>query len=151
MEAGDRILYESRDENRHFQKELECLNEKLRKTLEANKDLTSKLEAAQLNSINLERQILDLNLLQSNHRDANRQEVLLNDIKVRDQWTQMYHNISLYVKQLMNWNFRLGMRMTCAFWEMNWNVSEQILIKRMKAVGVWKRSFETWQRCTSEP
>ena len=85
MEAGDRILYESRDENRHFQKELECLNEKLRKTLEANKDLTSKLEAAQLNSINLERQILDLNLLQSNHRDANRQEVLLNDIKVRDQ------------------------------------------------------------------
>lgn len=84
MEASDRVLYESRDENRHLQKELECLNEKLQKTVEANKDLTSKLEAAQLNSVNQERQIFDLKLFQSNHKDANRQEILLNDIKVRN-------------------------------------------------------------------
>jgi len=83
MEASERLLYESRDENCQLREELESLNHKLTQTSEANKDLTSQLEAAQLNHVNLERQILDLNLLQANHRDSNRQEVLLKDIKAR--------------------------------------------------------------------
>ena len=119
METSDRILYESRDENRHLQKELDCLNEKLQKTIEANKDLASKLEASQLNNVNLERQILDLNLLQSNHKDANRQEVLLNDIKVTYhlfavtflstyfEHTFRFHNISFQTnKRIDIWKFQ---------------------------------------------
>ena len=82
MEASERILNESRNENRQLKDEINSLNQRLEKMSEVNKDLASKLEAAELNSVNLERQILDLNLFQANHRDANRQEILLNGIKV---------------------------------------------------------------------
>jgi hypothetical protein len=49
---------------------------------ETNNSLVSKLQAAENNTISLERQLLDLNLLQANHRDANRQDILLSGVKV---------------------------------------------------------------------
>jgi len=82
LETSERVLIENREENRRLNERNVSLNHELDKYRKINDDLSSKLMAAESNIVNLERQILDQNLLQSNHRDANRQEVLLKGIKV---------------------------------------------------------------------
>lgn len=82
LETSERVLIENREENRRLNERNVSLNHELDKYRKTNDDLSSKLMAAESNIVNLERQILDQNLLQANHRDANRQEVLLKGIKV---------------------------------------------------------------------
>lgn len=82
LEASENVLQESREENRRLREEVNVLKQRLNEVTETNQSLNSKLEAAENNTIRLERQLLDLNLLQSNHRDSNRQDVLLGGIKV---------------------------------------------------------------------
>lgn len=82
LETGEHMLIENREENRRLNERNVSLNHELDKYRKTNDDLSSKLMAAESNIVNLERQILDQNILQANHRDANRQEVLLKGIKV---------------------------------------------------------------------
>lgn len=82
LESSERVVRETREENRRLTEEIQSLNHRLDKSAETNHDLVAKLKAAESNTITLERQILDLNLFQAHHRDANRQEVLLDGIKV---------------------------------------------------------------------
>ena len=82
LETSERMLRDCRDENRRLSEEIQTLNQKLAKLTETNHDLSSKLEASENNTITLERQILNLNLLESNHRDANRQDTVMSGIKV---------------------------------------------------------------------
>lgn len=82
LETSERMLRESREENRSLNDELHSLNQRINSLTQINQNLTNKLEAAENNTVGLERQILELNMFQANQRDANRQEVLLNGIKV---------------------------------------------------------------------
>ena len=82
LETSERMLRESREENRSLNDELHSLNQRINSLTQINQNLTNKLEAAENNTVGLERQILELNMVQANQRDANRQEVLLNGIKV---------------------------------------------------------------------
>lgn len=82
LEASEKVLQENREENRRLREEVNVLKQRLNEVTETNQNLNNKLEAAENNTIGLERQLLDLNLLQSNHRDSNRQDVLLGGIKV---------------------------------------------------------------------
>ena len=82
LETSERMLRESREENQNLKDELHSFNQRIDSLTQMNQNLTSKLEAAENNTVSLERQILELNMFQANHRDANRQEVLLNGIKV---------------------------------------------------------------------
>lgn len=82
LETSDRLLQDCREDNRRLSEEIQSLNHKVAKLSEANHELSSKLEASENNAVALERQILNLNLLEASHRDANRQEVLLNGMKV---------------------------------------------------------------------
>ena len=84
LESNENILRETHEENRRLKYEIEALNQRVNEVTETNRSLTSKLEAAENNTISLERQLLDLNLLQANHRDANRQDILLGGIKVNN-------------------------------------------------------------------
>lgn len=82
METSERILKDTREENQRLKSEIEKLAKQVHELTETNKDTTAKLKAAESNAVNLERQIIDLNVMQASQRDANRQEVLLNSIKV---------------------------------------------------------------------
>lgn len=82
METSERLLQDTREENQRMNKEIEKLNKQVKELIETNKDTTAKLRAAESNAVNLERQIIDLNVMQASQRDANRQEILLNSIKV---------------------------------------------------------------------
>ena len=84
LESNENILRETHEENRRLKYEIEALNQRVNEVTETNRSLASKLEAAENNTISLERQLLDLNLLQANHRDANRQDILLGGIKVNN-------------------------------------------------------------------
>lgn len=82
LETSERIVQESRQDNLRLKEEIAALNQRVKEVIETNQNLISKLQAAENNAISLERQLLDLNLLQANHRDANRQDNLLSGIKV---------------------------------------------------------------------
>lgn len=82
LETNERMLRESREENQRLKDELNSLNQRIDSLTNINQNINSKLQAAENNTVSLERQILELNMFQANHRDANRQEVLLNGIKV---------------------------------------------------------------------
>lgn len=83
LETSERIVQESRQDNLRLKEEIAALNQRVKEVIETNQNLISKLQAAENNAISLERQLLDLNLLQANHRDANRQDNLLSGIKAR--------------------------------------------------------------------
>lgn len=82
LETSERIVQESRQDNLRLKDEIAALNRRVTGVTETNQSLIFKLEAAENNAISLERQLLDLNLLQANHRDANRQDNLLSGVKV---------------------------------------------------------------------
>ena len=82
METSERMLKDTKEENQRLNSEIERLNKQVHELIETSKDTTAKLLAAESNAVNLERQIIDLNVMQASQRDANRQEVLLNSIKV---------------------------------------------------------------------
>ncbi|KAI9557077.1 hypothetical protein GHT06_016875 [Daphnia sinensis] len=83
LETSERMMQESRQDNLRLKEEIAALNQRVKDVIETNQNLISKLQAAENNAISLERQVLDLNLLQANHRDANRQDNLLSGIKAR--------------------------------------------------------------------
>ena len=81
VESSNRILRDSRDENACLKDELQALNGRLEQSLKVNGELTAKLEASDNNILSLERQISDMQLFQSSHRDANRQQTIFSDVK----------------------------------------------------------------------
>lgn len=82
METSERMLQDTKEENQRLNSEMERLKKQVHELIETNRDTTAKLLAAESNAVNLERQIIDINVMQASQRDANRQEVLLNSIKV---------------------------------------------------------------------
>ena len=92
LETNERMLRESREENQCLKNELHSLNQRIDSLTNINQNLANKLEAAENNTVSLERQILELNIVQANHRDANRQEILLNGIKVlKQKYSSKFH------------------------------------------------------------
>lgn len=75
-------MKETREENRRLKQEIEILNQRVKQMGDNNDDLASKLEASENNIISLERQLLDINLLQAHQREENRQDLLLSGVKV---------------------------------------------------------------------
>ena len=90
LETSENILKKKNEENVCLKEKIEALNQRINEMAETNNSLTSKLHAAENNTMSLERQLLDLNLLQANHRDANRQDILLNGVKVSIEMSIMY-------------------------------------------------------------
>ena len=82
LETSENIVKKSNEENLCLKEKIDVLNQRINEMTETNHSLECKLHAAENNAISLERQLLDLNLLQSNHRDANRQDILLSGVKV---------------------------------------------------------------------
>lgn len=89
LETSGSILKKTNEENVCLKEKVEVLNQRIHEVTETNNSLVSKLQAAENNTISLERQLLDLNLLQANHRDANRQDILLSGVKVSIQMSSV--------------------------------------------------------------
>jgi hypothetical protein len=90
LETSENILKKKNEENVCLKEKIEALNQRINEMAETNNSLASKLHAAENNTMSLERQLLDLNLLQANHRDANRQDILLNGVKVSIEMSIIY-------------------------------------------------------------